>query len=104
MMEGQASIFDFIKTDIESMSDEQIAQAVGSAVGINFNQCGVARINNIEFTIHKSRYSVEPYTEFISCGVSRLGGNYEGVEDPYDSIEGAIKFFEKHKTRFLGKE
>ena len=104
-MNGQTTIFDFLKpesTDIESMTDEQIAKIIGDAIGVTFKHNGWLNVysyktRKYEFQIYQGHYSVDTKTNkkgdaYISCNYSC---NTSGCGSPIDTIENAIDFFRK---------
>lgn len=109
-MEGQISIFELLPPEerpIEEMSSEDIARIIGQAIGLKFlpsewfDEMRAKPYKNLEFTVRKSFYSCDTVNNkkgdaFIGCGYS-FGTS--GAGSPVDSIEDAIKFFERALER-----
>lgn len=100
----QMTIFDYLTPEnIETMTDGQIAEIINHKTGLNMVlDKGIysQMIGRVQFTLHKSRYSVPPYTEFISCGVQTRGGSYAGESGPYDTIDSAVGFYKRALERY----
>lgn len=103
-MDEQMSIFDFIEppaTDLETLSESDMIEIISKSTGLDFKfnsfysdyRCNY---KGIEFTCHYSHYTVPPYTRFISCGYWNRQEQC-GSGGPYDSLDAAIKFFNKRK-------
>ena len=109
----QLDIFSFLEdpspADFRDMSEEEIANYIGSRVGLQFsynslmNQYEV-KIKKVVFAVSKSTYTYSGAkgVPFISCDVQKQGGDFMGVGSPEDSLEDAIAFFNKNIDRFLG--
>lgn len=107
-MLGQMSIFDFVSVpnNVQEMSEEEIARVVGDRVGLDFKKGGFrgyrVNVGRIEYTIAKSRFTIPPYSDFVSCNYQRMGGDYRGGGSPCESIDKAVEFFRKALVRNEG--
>lgn len=104
-MVGQMSIFDFIQdddVDIEDMTTEQLAEKIGSSIGVKFVKGNFLdeycfKKKKYTISVRKSHYQCDTYNRkegdaFISCDFSYGNGGYAS---PIDSIDDAILFFRK---------
>ena len=103
----QMTIFDFLPQEynVEKMTTKEIAEVIGSRLGINFQKCKIdgldceiyeAKVGKLTLEIDKNQFSVPPYTWYVGCGVSC--GKY-GSGAPIETIEGAVKWFRKELNR-----
>lgn len=112
----QTNIFEFVEaeekhTDFRFMTDEEIARAIGQAVGLHFEYndylCTYeAIVDKVKFDVHTSQYTYEKKkgVPCILVGAMKTYGDFEGRGTAKDSLEEAIDFFRKSKKYFLEKE
>lgn len=101
-MDGQMNIFDCFDfltpevIDLETCPIENIVEAVRQKTGLDFQYQDelfgfVATYKKVKFTLRFSRYW-QTEKHFISCG---YGTHTGGAGSPCDSLEEAIRFFER---------
>ena len=93
--EGQMTLFD----SLETVPEEEMVSRVGKALGIKFEYRDslwgwVYKKKGHTLTIHYSRYSFGDHEKFIACSDDEKFGGHSG---PMDSIDEAIRFFERNK-------
>ena len=107
-MDGQLSIFDImpkeddVDRDLETLPEDEMITLIKTHTGLPFevdniqidkNTLYSCKRKGLKFSVHYSRFTIEPYSKFISCGYSYKTG---GVGAPCDSLEKAIAFFVKY--------
>lgn len=112
----QTNIFEFVEaeekhTDFRFMTDEEIAKAIGQAVGLHFEYNKrfnewVATVKKIDFGVKTSNYACKDKEgqPVILVNVQKTYGDFEGRGGPMDSLDEAISFFQHNKKYFLEKE
>ena len=104
---NQMTIFDFMPQEynVENMTTKEIAETIGSRLGINFQKSKLdgleyepyeAKVGKVTLEIEKNRFMVPPYTWYVGCGVSYNKG---GAGAPIETIEGAVKWFRRELSR-----
>lgn len=103
----QMTIFDFLpqEYDIEKMAAKEIAEAIGSRLGINFQKrksdgydCEIyeAKVGKLTLEVDKNQFNVPPYTWYVGCGCNYSHG---GSAAPIETIDGAVKWFRRELNR-----
>ena len=110
----QLDIFQFVEDpqgakDFTQMSIEEIAEHIKERTGLEFKNKNFfggyeVVIKKVKFEFHKSAYTCRDKegVPFISCDVQKMGGDFYGVGSPEDSLEDAVKFFERYIEKFIG--
>ena len=102
-MTGQMTIWDLIPRSLEEISEEEMVQRVGDALGVKFVwdkffEDYRAKVGKSTLMIHYSHYNgVYNNALFISCGIDSGPPHSTGAGAPRDSIEEAIEWFERRR-------
>ena len=103
----QLTIFDYLPSsyDVAAMTTGEIASVIGDMLDLPFEKVPgdkytieeeyAVKIKNITYSIGKNKFSVPPYTWYISCGWQKNGGNYAGASAPIDTVDEAVRWFRK---------
>lgn len=100
-MDGQMNLFEFTKprkTPILCKENEgSIVEFISASTGLKFVYDDSMKkfrsdVKNVIYTIEISRFSVEPFTKFISCG---WDDKKRGEGSPCKTVEEAVNFFKK---------
>ena len=100
----QMTIFDFMEqeehTELDNLDEAQMVAIVGRAAGLHFEWDDFfkdyrAKNGKKRYSIRYSKFSVEPFSKFISCGYDYGTG---GVHGPAYNVDEAIKFFRAHRS------
>lgn len=108
-MEGQMTIFDFIKVETPNSLDDlpeiDMVNMIARAVGLNFQPHDVSgwrdKRKGTEYTVKYSHYSIGDHAKFISCG---YGNNKGGAGSPCDTVDEAISFFKRALAKGKSEE
>lgn len=97
-MTGQMTIWDLIPRSLEEISEEEMVQRIGDALGVSFQRNDFfedyrATFSQITLTLKYQHYA-DGGTLFIGCGYENKK-DHSGAGAPRDSIEDAIEWFRR---------
>lgn len=112
--DNQMNIWSFVSEDYPKLDDidsEQAANLIGERTGIPFKahpdyDIYTAKVGGFNFSVKISTYSFPERLgqKFISVDAMKAFGDFEGCCQGVDSIEEAVSFFERMKTKFFSAE